>query len=296
MLAIVIPFYKIEFFEATLSSLANQTIQNFHVYIGNDASPDDPNELILKYSKILNLTYKKFDSNLGHKSLSKQWERCISITNKEEWIMVLGDDDYLEKTVVERFYSNYPCFENRANVVRFSSVLVDEIIGAMSKPYQHPEWEKASNSHFRRLIGATRSSLSEYIFSREAYSKYKFQDFPLGWHSDDMAWLDFSEDKLIYTINDSTVFIRNSHLNISTRQTDSHIKRKAREIFFKKIIQKKINSYTPVQRFVILKRYEELKVDMQQFDWKVWFFLVYFYVTNFQIHPILRFVKRTMKK
>lgn len=38
MLAIVIPYYKYTFFEATLISLKNQTDKRFNVYVGNDAS------------------------------------------------------------------------------------------------------------------------------------------------------------------------------------------------------------------------------------------------------------------
>jgi hypothetical protein len=40
MLAIVIPYYKIRFFEATLQSVAIQTDKRFKVYIGNDASDE----------------------------------------------------------------------------------------------------------------------------------------------------------------------------------------------------------------------------------------------------------------
>lgn len=42
MLAIVIPYYKINYFEETLKSLSNQTDKKFKVYIGNDASENDP--------------------------------------------------------------------------------------------------------------------------------------------------------------------------------------------------------------------------------------------------------------
>ena len=45
MLAIVIPYYKIIFFEKTLESLAQQTDKRFRVYIGDDASPDSPEKL-----------------------------------------------------------------------------------------------------------------------------------------------------------------------------------------------------------------------------------------------------------
>ena len=49
MLAIVIPYYKIIFFEKTLESLAKQTDKRFHVYIGDDGSPNAPLELLKKY-------------------------------------------------------------------------------------------------------------------------------------------------------------------------------------------------------------------------------------------------------
>ena len=59
ILAIVIPYYKINYFEETLKSLSNQTDKRFKVYIGNDASENDPIEIIEKYSVKLNLDYKK---------------------------------------------------------------------------------------------------------------------------------------------------------------------------------------------------------------------------------------------
>ena len=54
MLAIVIPYYNMQFFEETLQSLSSQSDQRFRVYIGNDASPDNPEFLIeLKIPKYL---------------------------------------------------------------------------------------------------------------------------------------------------------------------------------------------------------------------------------------------------
>ena len=38
-LAVVIPYYKIDYFEETLISLKNQTNRNFNIYVGNDCSP-----------------------------------------------------------------------------------------------------------------------------------------------------------------------------------------------------------------------------------------------------------------
>lgn len=45
-LAIVIPAYKVDFFETVLFSLAQQTCKDFTVYIGEDCSRDDFKSLI----------------------------------------------------------------------------------------------------------------------------------------------------------------------------------------------------------------------------------------------------------
>ena len=49
MLAIVIPFFKLTFFEETLQSLSTQTDKRFKVYIGDDASPEDCTALLQKF-------------------------------------------------------------------------------------------------------------------------------------------------------------------------------------------------------------------------------------------------------
>ena len=82
MLAIAIPYYKIDFFRGTLDSLANQTNQNFNIYIGNDASPSDPEKLIKEYSEKLTITYRSFDKNLGSPNLPKHWDRCLKMLQK----------------------------------------------------------------------------------------------------------------------------------------------------------------------------------------------------------------------
>jgi glycosyltransferase involved in cell wall biosynthesis len=71
MLAIIIPYYKLTFFEATLQSLAHQIDKRFKVYIGDDASPEDPSELLEKYQGKFDFVYHRFDSNLGGISLTQ---------------------------------------------------------------------------------------------------------------------------------------------------------------------------------------------------------------------------------
>ena len=51
MLDIIIPYFKGAFFEKTLESLGNQTDKRFKVFIGDDASPENPDVLLQKFMK-----------------------------------------------------------------------------------------------------------------------------------------------------------------------------------------------------------------------------------------------------
>ena len=182
-LAIVIPYFKIDFFKETLDSLVSQTNTQFNVYIGNDASPDNPEELINGYEDKLNIIYQNFSENLGSKSLVKQWERCIEMVGSEKWLMILGDDDVLENNVIAGFYSEVEG-NVQTKVFRFSTQVIDENSRKISSVFQHPKKENGLDFLERKLTNQTRSSLSEYIFNKEELFKTVIKDLPLAWFSD----------------------------------------------------------------------------------------------------------------
>ena len=125
-LAVIIPYFKIAFFRETLESLATQTDQRFNVYIGNDASPENPEDLLKEFEGKFNFVYKKFEENLGCTSLTKQWARCIEMMNDEEWMMILGDDDILGSNVVSEFYVQLSQLEPSTNIIRFSLQIINQ--------------------------------------------------------------------------------------------------------------------------------------------------------------------------
>lgn len=256
MLAIVIPYYKKEFFKETLDSLAAQTNKNFKVYIGNDAAPHDPAPLLKKYHN-LDIAYQKFETNLGKISLSKQWERCIDMLNDEDWIMILGDDDVLDPKVVATFYRHFTKFKEITNIIRFASVVIDGSSQVISNKYEHPPIEAVSQSFFKKQNKVSRSSLSEYIFSKASYARYQFHAYALGWFSDDRAWFEFSEGKPIYTINEASVFIRLSEISISGRADNYDLKIKAKKNFYRYLIDKQLTNFKREQRASILINFEQ---------------------------------------
>lgn len=255
MLAIIIPYFKINFFEKTLESLAQQTDQRFQVYIGDDASPNAPTELLEKYQGKFNFTYKRFKDNLGSVSLVKQWERCIAMMKDEEWFMILGDDDVLGENVVETFYKNLPEIEKTAHVVRYSSVLINEKDEKISEEYHHPKLENAIESYCRKLKGESRSSLSEYIFRKESYNTFGFKDYALAWTTDDRAVIDFSQNKPIYSIN-ALVKVRMSDQNITGKKDNLQPKISARLQSTREILEDYKKQLTKEQYLLLFGLFE----------------------------------------
>jgi glycosyltransferase involved in cell wall biosynthesis len=295
MLAIVIPYYKLFFFEETLQSLASQTDQRFKVYIGDDASPENPANLLEKYRGQFDFVYHRFESNFGGTSLVKQWERCIAMIQKEKWIMILGDDDYLETNVVASCYKHYDDFYKKSNVIRFASKSVNmKLDGIISDSFTHPLWEKATDSYYRRFKGVTRSTLSEYVFSKEAYLKNGFRDFPLAWHSDDAAWLDFSDNKPIYTINESNVFVRFSERSISGNNEDQNLKDIASVDFIKKSILNELYLFNKDQQIELAFYYEIAIKKNRKLKNIEWFELFYIYIINFEFLEFSKCLRRFM--
>ena len=253
MLAIVIPFYKITFFEQTLDSLASQTCNNFSVYIGDDASPQNPEDLISLYKDKIDITYKRFNENWGQRSLVSHWYRCINLLENERWINILGDDDLLEENFVEEFYRKQNEFKDYFSVIRYSTVKINSEGKITSGPFYHPKIESSKEFVFNKI----RSSLSEYIFERRKVEEIGFQDFPLGWYSDQLAVIEFSGYGNLYSINSSTVKVRISSLSISGRKDLEAIKSKSKFLFYSYLLKNK-NFFTDSEFAILLYRISKI--------------------------------------
>lgn len=262
MLAIVIPYYKLTFFEATLQSLQNQTNKQFKVYIGDDASPENPSLLLEKYKKNSNLVYKRFENNLGSISLVNQWQRCLDMVQNEEWVMILCDDDVLSENCVAEFYTSlYEINQHNINVIRYATVVINEKHDRISKIHEHPKFEKSSDFLMRKIKGGTRSSLSEFIFRKKVLLDIKFKELPLAWYSDYLAVLECTYFQYMYTINNALVFFRLSELNITGRTDDALPKNIATFNYYYYLLNEKSSFFDSKQRDVLLIKLEKTFLD-----------------------------------
>lgn len=296
MLAIIIPYYKLAFFEETLNSLANQTNKQFKVYIGNDASQESPQYLLEKFKNSFVFDYLKFDSNLGGVSLVKQWERCFRMIDSEDWIMILGDDDKLENNFIQTFYDNIQQVNKlNLNVLRFASQRIDEQSLNISKKYNHPKLEKSTDSFIKKIKGETRSSLSEYIFRREVLDKIKFKDFPLAWHSDDLCVLELSKFSYLYTVNNSSVLVRSSSINISSKSDNLKHKNEASTSFYYYLLKYKQTYFDKNQLVLIYDKFEKAVLNDKK-NVVLWLRATKMYILHFKIKKLFKLYLRAITR
>lgn len=214
-LAIIIPYYKIDFFEESIQSVAAQTNKNFTLYIGNDASSTDPLDIIEKYFKEGEYNYFHYSDNMGGKNPALQWDRILENV-KEEWFQILGDDDTISSNFVEEFHKSISSVESKKiSTIKFSHHLIDEQNNILRSITIDQTIIPSTEVFKMKYKGIIASSLSENIFSLAAFKKYRFEKIPFAWGTDDLALLTFSEFNDIYYISKAYVNVRISTSSIS---------------------------------------------------------------------------------
>ena len=258
-----------------MNSLANQSNQKFNLYVCDDCSPENPEELIQAYSNNLNLSYYRFNENLGGTNLVAHWKRSIDKIQDEKWIMMLCDDDVLGPNCVEEFYNNLGLLEHEGiNVFRFSTYIIDHTGEKISKVFNHPKFEQSTKSIIRKIKHETRSSLSEYIFRREGYNYCGFQEFPLGWSSDNLLWLELTNGGEILSSKKAQVYFRMSNYNISRLNYQTKTKAKVKYEFYAFLVFSYLKKFDPSDQALLISRYLDSMLNQGRFNFN--FLATYF--------------------
>jgi|GEM_PF-1401574 len=237
-LAIIIPYFKMDHLETTLRSLRDQSDQRFTLYVGNDASPDDPLPLLDRYFDRNDYHYFAYEDNLGSRNLALQWARIL-VNVKEAWFQILGDDDFLSPNLVEAFYKNLPCVGLDRHAMKIQSVLCDgegRIRKQLQGRLKTGELDVVDFT-IGKIGGRYSSSLSEHLFRTDIYRWIGFPKYELAWHTDDMLLLQVCDYKKCWFIAEATVFVRVYDGSISGSSGNLSGKRRASLLFFSDLSQ-----------------------------------------------------------
>jgi glycosyltransferase involved in cell wall biosynthesis len=225
-LAIIIPAYRARFLAEALDSVLAQTDQRFNLYVFDDASPDALPAVIQPFQARRPLTYHRFAENLGGRSLSQHWDRCLQRTT-EPWIWLFSDDDVMEPTCVESFWREIEITRGAFDLYRFNTRCINarsELVST-NDPYPQEEWGR--DFLLVRLRERRGSTAQELLFSREAWKGIGgFPDYPLAWAADDAFIARLGEKKPIRLISGPRIQWRLSGTNITSADSTPVFSRK----------------------------------------------------------------------
>lgn len=219
-LTIVIPYYKRLFLRQALESLAEQSCLDFDVFVGDDCSPENADDIIAEFNERLKITYKRFPQNLGRTSVVAHWNRCISLTTSE-WVWLFSDDDLISSDCVARFADELSAGTRRFDLYRFQTSVIDAS-GAVTResPLNPPE-ESAVQIVLARLLDYREFYIQNHIFSRSSFERVKgLVELPTGFFSEDASYSKFALLTGVKTIPQGRVFWRESSVNLNAARPE----------------------------------------------------------------------------
>jgi glycosyltransferase involved in cell wall biosynthesis len=224
-LAIIIPAFKPDFLKEALDSLLSQTDRRFSLYVFDDASPHNLQEIVDFADSDNVIHYHRFEENMGRHSLAKHWNRCIRMAGAEPWVWLFSDDDLADPNCVEAFYqtkSDHPGH----NAYRFNTCKISAD-GEIIKENTFPETFDAADFLNLKLSYTEESYVVETVFSRDIFEQAGgIPELPLAWASDDLFTVNLSLNGNIRTISGARVQWRFSDKNISGKSSGRSAVRK----------------------------------------------------------------------
>lgn len=281
MLAVIIPYYKKQFFYKTLLALALQTDKRFHVYVLDDASPESPSDVVNVFKNDLEISYKRFDENYGHFSPARHWNRCLTEVALEEWVCFLPDDDVPTRNFVAAFYHGISTLKDIDIFCMPSMIFTSDDPPSLDLNHELScSALSVDDFYMKQLKGeAHGSSLGDNFFRLTRLLEVGgFREFPKAISSDHAAILEVAGDKDIGVLRGAVLWFRMSGLNISSKVDDSLIKLAARKAFLELLISK--------NTFAVLNTGDDFR---KYFNWKTEFYVLNVWPVSFS--TFLQFLK-----
>lgn len=222
LVSIAIPAYKQRYLEETINSILSQDYNNIELIIINDCSPENLDEVVLKFDDT-RIRYYKNNTNLGKKSIVYNWNKCLSYA-KGEFFVLFCDDDIMYPNFISTLIKLTHKYPN-CNV--FKSRTITTYPNKNKYSPEVPELESFTDFLQYKLLGQRKHTISEFLYRTEYISKIKYTIYPIGFYSDDASILNFIKLGGIVSTNECLVEFRYSDINISFNNKLNFYKTKA---------------------------------------------------------------------
>lgn len=185
--SILIPAYKLAFFNECLDSILVQTYKNFEIVIVNDSSPEDLGSVVQKYSDS-RIKYFENEKNCGAVNVVDNWNICLSHATGD-YVICIGDDDKLLPNCLEEYSKLLDKYPDIGLLHGWTEIINER--SEVVKPTTHRcEFESALSLMWHRMHAYEQQFIGDFCFNREWLLQHGgFYKLPLAWGSDDISAL-----------------------------------------------------------------------------------------------------------
>lgn len=214
--SILLPTYKLNYLQECIDSILAQTYSNWELVIVNDASPEDIESIIQKYTDT-RIRYYRNAQNFGAKRLVKQWNHCLSLA-KGEYVICMGDDDMLAPHCLETYaqlIADYP----EVAILHGQTDIIDQYGQPVKHTPVRPAWESAMSLLYNRTYHYFHQFIGDFCYEKEALQAGGgFYDLPYAWGSDNISAVRAAEKAGIANTEEVVFYYRDNGESI-TRST-----------------------------------------------------------------------------
>ena len=215
LVSIGLPAFKSLYFEKALKSILNQSYTNIEVIVVNDASPDDFDSILEKYTDDKRVRYYKNSINLGATSLVSNWNKCVGLAKGEFFVLASDDDIYHEDFLSEMLKLSYKYPE--VHLFHARVALIDKADKIFDLSPLCPEYESCFDFVWHRIRNYRSQYAPDFMCRTETLQSVGgFVDFPSAWCSDDATWFMIAKQHGVAYSHRILFYFRYSGINITS--------------------------------------------------------------------------------
>ena len=182
--SVLIPTYKAAFLAKCIDSILAQSYEDFELVIVNDASPENIDEIVAKYSDP-RIRYYMNAKNCGAVDVVDNWNICLGYA-KGDFVICMGDDDELSTDCLEQYnllMDDYP----NLDIYHARTKIIDENSEFVTLQEERPKYETVFSLMLHKLSGQ-RQFIGDFLYKRSTLLENGgFYKLPMAWGSDDIS-------------------------------------------------------------------------------------------------------------
>ena len=216
LVSIAIPAYKKKWLKEAIVSALSQDYPNIEVIIVDDHSPQNLREVVVPFLIDKRVSYYYNEINLGGKSVTNNWNKCLEYVNGEFFVLLCDDDVLMPNFVSEllKLAHKYP----KCNIFHGERVLYHENTYSFESMESWPEYESFVDFQKEKKKVKRKHTITEFLYRSRCIKEKKYIVFPVGYFSDDASILEIVATGGIASSQTPLVKIRISDDQISSEE------------------------------------------------------------------------------